>query len=232
MSKPRLLDLFTGSGSVAKVAKELGYEVVTLDIDPRCKPTIVADVLYWDYRVFAPNHFDVIWCSIPCETFSAARRSNIGRKVKGEIMTPETLTRDTEQIGVPILRKTQEILEYLNPKVWFIENPYSGSMKSYIEQPPTVFDYCMFGFGYRKRTAIWSNQTLRNCLCDKSHLVNGRHAQIAIGSNKHQQGQGGGSSKHVRYAIPRDLLVYLLPSVNNLGGKYRCPDGATTLTMA
>ena len=209
--KPRLLDLFTGSGSVAKVAKTLGYDVVSLDIDPRYHPDILTDVLNWDYKVFAPNHFDVIWASIPCETFSAARRSNIGRKVNGEIMTPETLVRDIEQIGVPLLRRTQDILEYLNPKAWFIENPYSGSMKDYIIEPPTIFDYCMFGFDYRKRTAIWSNLTLKSRCCDKSHLVNGRHIKVAIGANKHQAGQGGGSSKLARYAIPEALIKHLLP---------------------
>ena len=32
---PRLLDLLTGTGSVAKVAREMGFEVTTLDIDPK-----------------------------------------------------------------------------------------------------------------------------------------------------------------------------------------------------
>ena len=39
-TSPRLLDLFTGTGSVARVAEELGYEVHTLDIDRRCKPAV------------------------------------------------------------------------------------------------------------------------------------------------------------------------------------------------
>ena len=115
-----------------------------------------------------------------------------------------------EEIGLPILRKTQEIIEYLQPKMWFIENPFTGSMKNYITESPTVFDYCMYGFGYKKSTAIWSNVELQGCRCDRSHLINGRHSCTAIGTSKTQRGQGGGGSKHGRYAIPRDLVVELL----------------------
>jgi len=211
MDKPRLLDLFCGTKSVARVAEDLGYEICTLDIDYRCKPDICADILEFDYEsAFVPGYFDVVWASCPCETFSAARRSNIGRMVKGEIMTAETLLRDTNFVGVPILRRTQEIINFLQPKMWFIENPYTGAMKNYITESPTVFDYCMYGFGYRKRTAIWSNVFLQGCRCDRSHLINGRHRCTAIGTSKSQQGQGGGGSKHGRYAIPRDLIVELL----------------------
>ena len=44
----KLLDMFTGS--VAKVARELGFEVTTLDIDPRCKPDVCANVNLLDYK--------------------------------------------------------------------------------------------------------------------------------------------------------------------------------------
>ena len=47
--KGRALDLFSGTGSVANRLRELGYEVVTLDIDPRTNPTICCSVGEWDY---------------------------------------------------------------------------------------------------------------------------------------------------------------------------------------
>ena len=97
-NKPRLLDLFTGTGSVARVAEELGYEVHTLDIDRRCKPDLCVDVLEFDYaNAFEPGYFDVVWASPPCHTFSCARKCNIGRYVKGEMCTRETLTRDAQR---------------------------------------------------------------------------------------------------------------------------------------
>lgn len=208
--KPRLLDLFTGTGSVAKVAKDLGYEVLTLDMDPRCKPDICANIMDFDYTIWQPEQFDIVWASPPCDTFSVARKCNIGRMVKNELMTSERLLQDMENIGVPILRRTQEIIEYLKPKTYFVENPYTGHMKDFIDSKPAVYDYCMYGFDYRKRTAVWSNKVLPGCKCDKKHLVNGKHRMTAIGTSKTQQGQGGGSSKQGRYAIPDQLVRELL----------------------
>ena len=207
----KLLDLFTGTGSIAKVARELGYEVVSLDIDPKCNPDICADITEFDYQSqFEPGSFDIIWASPPCQTFSCARKCNIGRHVKGELMTQETLARDVNELGVPILRRTQEIIEFLQPKVWFIENPYTGKMKEYIAKKPYIFDYCMFGYDYRKRTAVWTNVNVESKMCDRSHLIDGKHRMTAIGTSKSQTGQGGGSSKAGRYSVPSELVRYLL----------------------
>ena len=207
----KLLDLFTGTGSIAKVARDLGYEVVSLDIDPKCNPDICADITEFDYKCqFEAGEFDVIWASPPCETFSCARKCNIGREVNGEMMTADRLHQDMENRGVPILRKTQEIIEFLQPAVWYIENPYTGRMKEYISEKPYIFDYCMFGFDYRKRTAVWSNLVLESKMCDKSHLVGRRHKMTAIGSSKTQAGQGGSRSKGGRYSVPEMLVRHLL----------------------
>ena len=211
----KLLDLFSGGKSVTRVAESLGYTVTTLDMNKNYQPDIIADVLDFDYRgAFKPGDFDVVWASPPCDTFSAARRSNIGRMFFNELMTNERITLDRETIGVPILRRTQEIIEYLQPKKYFIENPYTytGTMKDYITEKPNVFDYCMFGFPYRKRTAIWSNVPLHSVMCDRKcgHLINGRHQQTAIGASRTQPGQGGGRNKKGRYAIPEALIVKLI----------------------
>ena len=179
----QLLDLFSGGKSVTRVAESLGYTVTTFDIDKNTNPTVCANVLDFDYKShFKPGDFDVVWASPPCDTFSAARRSNIGRMVHNELMTSERIISDRETFGVPILQRTQEIIEYLKPTFWFIENPYTGSMKNYIAEKPAVFDYCRFGFDYRKRTAIWSNQPLENTLCDKTCLINGRHPKTVENS--------------------------------------------------
>ena len=48
--KPRALDLFCGRMSAALVLREHGYEVVTLDSDPKRQPDICTDMLDWDFR--------------------------------------------------------------------------------------------------------------------------------------------------------------------------------------
>ena len=45
----KLLELFSGTGSVGKVAKELGFDVVSLDLKDA---NINTDILNWDYKQF------------------------------------------------------------------------------------------------------------------------------------------------------------------------------------
>lgn len=46
--------------------------------------------------------------------------------------------------------------------------------------PPYVrVDHCMYGAPYRKRTRIWTHGEWTPKLCDRSHLVNGRHKMTA-----------------------------------------------------
>ena len=67
----KLLELFSGTGSVGKVAKELGYEVVSLDLK---NADINADNLHWNYKQFKPNEFRIIWVSPPCTEYSRAKQ--------------------------------------------------------------------------------------------------------------------------------------------------------------
>ena len=93
----RLLELFSGTRSVGKVAEALGYEVVSLDLKDA---DINCDILKWDYTVFEPRHFDVIWASPPCDTFSRLKESNIGRHG----YTKESIQSDIENIGLPFFK--------------------------------------------------------------------------------------------------------------------------------
>ena len=71
----------------------------------------------------------------------------------------------------------------MKPRAYFIENPATGSMKDYITNRDVyTFDYCMYGFPYRKRTHIWSNIRLISHFCDGSHMIEKKHAMTAIGS--------------------------------------------------
>ena len=68
----RVLELFSGTGSVGKVARELGYDVLSLDRD--MPADLHVDVFDWNFSELPVGHFDIIWASPPCETFSAAAR--------------------------------------------------------------------------------------------------------------------------------------------------------------
>ena len=56
----KLLELFSGTGSVGKAFAEAGWEVTSLDLDPKTDATIHEDILTWDFTTYPPGYFDVI----------------------------------------------------------------------------------------------------------------------------------------------------------------------------
>ena len=64
----RLLELFSGTGSIGRAFEALGWEVTSLDLEG--EPTIKCDILDWDHTKFPPGHFQVIWASPVCCEFS------------------------------------------------------------------------------------------------------------------------------------------------------------------
>jgi hypothetical protein len=56
------LELFSGIKSVGQVTEHFGYEVVSLDhtyADLKC------NIVVWNYSLYEPDYFDVIWASAP-----------------------------------------------------------------------------------------------------------------------------------------------------------------------
>ena len=72
MFQVKIPELFSGTGSVGNVARELGHTVVSLDISPKYSPDFVADILEFDVTLWHRGYFDMIWASPPCEKYSIA----------------------------------------------------------------------------------------------------------------------------------------------------------------
>ena len=202
----RVLELFAGTHSVGKVCKELGYEVVSLDL---AGADININILEWDYKkAFEPGHFDVIWASPPCHTFSHARRCWINRKTKyfgDKTITAKMLNDDMETNGLPIVRKTEEIIKYFNPTLWIMENPSTGKMKDYLKHLPHYdVDYCRYSdWGYKKPTRFWTNKEgFVPLKCNKQCG--------SMSGNKHKASVGDVKGLHLRYRVPSKLIEELL----------------------
>lgn len=189
-----VLELFSGTGSVGKCCKEIGWEVVSLDIDVRAD--IVCDILEWDYKIYPKNHFTMIWASPPCDEYSCMN-----------FCRPEKVC-DLESADKLVL-KTLEIIDYFNPIVWFIENPQTGTLKNRPFMKDLNFidvDYCMFDWAIRKRTRIWTNRRdLSNRLCDKScgKMIENKHLSFSKFNIK------GINRLDLRHTIPKECLEYL-----------------------
>ena len=91
-----LLELFSGTGSVGKVADRLRYSVASLDLQDA---EIMTDILEWDFRKLKPDEFDVMWASPPCIEYSIAKTTGV-RKINE---------------ANRIVLKTLEIIYYFKP---------------------------------------------------------------------------------------------------------------------
>ena len=45
----RVLDLFSGTGSVSRAFQNAGHEAISLDIDPRNSPNLCMNILEWNF---------------------------------------------------------------------------------------------------------------------------------------------------------------------------------------
>ncbi len=69
-----------------------------------------------------------------------------------------------------LVKRALEIIAYLQPAVWILENPFTGLLPERMEgiQPGLqgyVGDYCTYGAMWRKRTMFWSNIRLKLKTC-------------------------------------------------------------------
>lgn len=160
--KYKLLELFKGTGSVGKVAKKMGMEVVSVDLDPIYTPEIETDILKWDYKKWSQEHGnwipDFIWASPPCNTFSPLAYPFKERDTK----TAEPKS-ERAKLGTKILYRTLEIIDYFkskNPRLLFVmENP-RGMMRmdkkvKKLQRDTTL--YCLYNDVRIKPTDFFNN---------------------------------------------------------------------------
>ena len=144
------------------------------------------------YKQYKTGEFDIIWGSPPCIYYSALQRSWIGKKKKDGIYTIEKHTQDLEDSD-KLVERTLEIINYLKPKLWFIENPQTGTLKNRDIMKGIPFydvDYCMYSdFGYRKRTRVWTNKlNFKNKMCDGKGTCGNMITIPTNGAKRHDTG--------------------------------------------
>tara|TARA_R100001460_G_scaffold84755_1_gene126073 strand:- start:282 stop:908 length:627 start_codon:yes stop_codon:yes gene_type:complete len=205
---PKVLELFKGSGSITTYFSNTDYEVISLDILKKYNPTICCDIMEWDYTIYPPHYFDIIWASPECKIFSMLQNTWIGRKWRDKQHLQET--RDEHSC---FILKTMEIIDYFKPKHYFVENPKDSKIWDYIpdefKDKYIIVDYCFFGYDYKKPTKILTNKDLTNkrCSCKKHGMRLG-----LVGckmENCETVEKVDNTTLLQRYSIPPKLLDYL-----------------------
>jgi site-specific DNA-cytosine methylase len=215
----KVLELFSGTGSVGKCCEALGWDVVSVDL--LLPATHECDIMDFDYKQYPQDDFDIVWASPPCTNYSKLQDCWLGRMRKGEIYTKETQEKEMNEDDKLVL-KTLEIIDYFKPHYWFIENPASSKMKDrpfMKDKPFYLVDYCMFSdWGYKKRTRIWTNKKdFDNKLCNKKcgnmvgnlHKTNLGNADRIKRANSLNVKKYNGTTQKDRYRIPEDLIFSL-----------------------
>lgn len=214
----RMLVLFSGTGSIERTVTERFPNAITvsIDLDSRFQPTHCCTVRQWmemdgGMNSYPKGFFDVIWASPPCTEYSRAKTT--GPRVQ-HCLDPSQPHRDFVKADDNV-RAAREIITYLAPKYWFIENPVGHLAKRPlmrdIDHLRHVCTYCRYGTPYQKATHIWTNAILQQPLLQCTSQTPcaefakyGKHRITAqSGDSKTQQGSGGAISV---YPVPARLV--------------------------
>lgn len=141
------VDLCRGLGGFSRAFEEKpDWKVISVDIDPKFKPTLCIDVTKIDWTEFKQTYCegrspDVLLASPPCERFSIACRTWPKMGIKKAM---ECVGACFEAVGV------------LKPKYWMIENPM-GRLRWFLGKPGITIRQCDYGAPYQKKTDLWGN---------------------------------------------------------------------------
>lgn len=120
-SRMRMLDIYSGLGGASEAFLKAGWEVHRLENNVLLKDvpgTKMVDVLKWPFQEIPIGYYDFIWASPPCREFSngyaapAPKAKRAGREF---------------QPNLDCLKRAKEIIDYLQPKYWAIENVAGAS---------------------------------------------------------------------------------------------------------
>ncbi len=207
----RLLEIFCGTKSIGKVFEKNGWEVISIDIEKKWKPTICIDVLEWDYKSFDKNYFDHIHFSPPCIYMSQVQQSWYGRyKGRGDnkYLFTEEIHKERLKESDKLLHKINEIIDYFDNITFTIENPYHTKFnnitkRNILNYDYVVCNYCMYDYPIKKPTVFYNNFNLKLNRCDKSHT----HTQYKKFCG------GGNTPKDNVYRIPEKLCEHIYNSI-------------------
>ena len=199
----KILELFSGTESFSNVAKERGHQVFTIDNNPKFNADLCKDIINVNLKEI-PFKPDIIWASPPCEKFSVA---TIGKNWNKD-NTPKT---KEAQDSLDLVNNTIAIIQSLNPKYFFIENPRGKLRKLINFGTRRTVSYCQYGDNRMKPTDIWTN-----CIKWKPTEICKPKSDCHISAPRGSRtGTQGLKNSEERAIIPKELCLDIIKECEN-----------------
>lgn len=204
----KVLELFAGKRCIGRAFEEKGHEVYSIEWDKK------HDNINWyvDINNITAKDIierfgkpDIIWASPDCTSYSIAAISHHRTKEDDGNLAPKS---DYAKFCDGVNKNVLKLIEELNPKYFFIENPRGGMRKMNFMKdiPRYTVTYCQYGDERMKPTDIWTNHTNPNF---KPMCKNGSpcHTAAPRGSKTGTQGR---KNSVERSLIPEELCRHIV----------------------
>ena len=209
----KTVELFAGTQSFSKVARELGHETFCVDSEDKFDNDLTEEISsqmsdeLWKKIEAA----DIIWMSPPCTTFSMAA----GNTHWNADRSPKT---ENAKIGKELLDVCEAISKYCrkNNKIFFIENPRARARWFLPEYNRKTAWYCQYGDSRAKPTDIWTNlegwepKTCHNFLKNKP-----KHCHHETAPRGSKTGTQGLKNDMLRSVIPPKLFHEIFEHISS-----------------
>lgn len=206
----KVLELFAGTRSIGKAFEAAGHEVYSVDWDKQFKDidlyADIGELSAQDIINLCGGKPDIIWASPDCTTYSIAGiRFHREKDWRNDTLIPiSDYAKKCDQINAHLM----ELIEELQPKYYFIENPRGGFRKmDFVKDIPRyTITYCQYGDTRMKPTDIFTNHSDPQF---KPPCKNGApcHQAAPRGSRTGTQGL---KNKVERARIPEDFCKHIV----------------------
>jgi len=200
----KIVELFAGTCSFSKVAKERGHETWTIDVNPLFKCDLTGDILKYEIQkiIFEKiNKADFVWMSPVCTTWSLAS----GNTHWNEFRQPKT---DKSYDAIKMMMFCRFIADYCvkHNKCFLIENPMGRAVWILDNKWLKRCWYCQYGDIRAKPTNLWTNidMEFRTCFNGNEQC---HHESAPRGSKTGTQGLKGDLERSV---VPKQLCKEIL----------------------
>lgn len=199
----KTVELFAGTQSFSKVARELGHETWTTDFNEDFNCDLTGDILTEEIQEKIMEQVkgaDIVWMSPVCTVWSLSA----GNTYWDQYRMPRS---DKAIQGVKMMMFCRLVADYCvkHNKIFFIENPNGRSVWIMDNQYLKRCWYCQYGDTRAKPTNIWTNLNWipKTCKNYNSKQIQGlepkhcHHESAPRGSKTGTQGLKGNMERSI-----------------------------------